>query len=34
LDYHSYFALVYKVEQQRILVEQIKMIDYALWILG
>ena len=29
LGYHEYFALVYKIEQQRILKEQISMIHYA-----
>jgi hypothetical protein len=29
LGYHEYFAIVYKIEQQRILHEQINMIQYA-----
>ena len=32
--YHEYFAIVYKLEQQRILEEQIKMITYARSVLN
>lgn len=33
LGYHKYFGLVYKTEQQRMLHDQIHMIDYALAVL-
>lgn len=33
LNYHEYFALVYKVEQQRILDVQLKLIEYAVKVL-
>jgi hypothetical protein len=29
VGYHEYFATVYRLERQRILAEQLKMIDYA-----
>ena len=34
MGYHEYFATVYRVEQQRILYEQINMIDYALELIS
>lgn len=34
LGYHKFFGLVYKTEQQRMLVEQVHMIDYALEVIS
>jgi len=34
LGYHLYFGLVYKVEQQRMLNDQIRMVKYAMEVIS